>query len=135
MAILLKLFLVFLEIKCKRIPPTFLPSLYKSFGHLIPKDNRLGDIPFSVTLATNKANIIGNNFGALSSIKNFKGKINKNLGATEWTSILVHFVNRADENGLIEVFIDGSEKPAYRFEGPLYSNVGNKKPKVKKYKK
>ena len=68
-------------------------------------------------------------------VKNFKGKINKNLGATEWTSILVHFVNRADENGLIEVFIDGSETPAYRFEGPLYSGVGKKKPKVNCYLK
>ena len=27
-----------------------------------------------------------------AKLKNFKGKINKNLGATEWTSILVHFV-------------------------------------------
>ena len=53
-----------LEIKCKRIPPTFLPSLYKSFGHLIPKSSRLGEIAFSILLATNKANIIGNNFGA-----------------------------------------------------------------------
>ena len=70
-----------------------------------------------------------------AKLKNFKGKINKNLGATEWTSILVHFVNRADENGLIEVFIDGSETPAYRFEGPLYSGVGKKKPKVNCYLK
>ena len=70
-----------------------------------------------------------------AKLKNFKGKINKNLGATEWTSILVHFVNRADKDGLIEVFIDGSDKPAYRFEGPLYSNVGKKKPKVNCYLK
>ena len=70
-----------------------------------------------------------------AKLKSFKGKINKNLGATEWTSILVHFVNRADKNGLIEVFIDGSEKPAYRFEGPLYSNVGKKKPRVSCYLK
>ena len=47
----------------------------------------------------------------------------------------MHFVNKADENGLIEVFIDGSEKPAYRFEGPLYSGVGKKKPKVNCYLK
>ena len=70
-----------------------------------------------------------------AKLKNFKGKINTNLGATEWTSILVHFVNRADKDGLIEVFIDGSDKPAYRFEGPLYSNVGKKKPKVNCYLK
>ena len=70
-----------------------------------------------------------------AKLKNFKGKINKNLGATEWTSILVHFVNRADKDGLIEVFIDGSDKPAYRFEGPLYSNVGKKKPRVNCYLK
>tara|TARA_X000000368_G_C22978884_1_gene688954 strand:+ start:291 stop:1250 length:960 start_codon:yes stop_codon:yes gene_type:complete len=70
-----------------------------------------------------------------AKLKSFKGKINKNLGATEWTSILVHFVNKADKDGLIEVFIDGSEKPAYRFEGPLYSNVGKKKPKVNCYLK
>ncbi len=70
-----------------------------------------------------------------AKLKNFKGKINKNLGATEWTSILVHFVNRADKDGLIEVFIDGSDKPVYRFEGPLYSNVGKKKPKVNCYLK
>ena len=38
-------------------------------------------------------------------------------------------------HGLIEVFIDGSDKPAYRFEGPLYSNVGKKKPKVNCYLK
>ena len=70
-----------------------------------------------------------------AKLKNFDGKITNNFGASEWTSILVHMINRSDKKGLIEIFIDGSEKPTYKFEGPLYSSHPKEKPITKCYLK
>ncbi len=70
-----------------------------------------------------------------AKLKNFDGKITDNLGSSEWTSILVHMINRSDQKGLIEIFIDGSETPTYKFEGPLYSSFNEENPRTKCYLK
>ena len=70
-----------------------------------------------------------------AKLKNFDGKITDNLGSSEWTSILVHMINRSDQKGLIEIFIDGSETPTYKFEGPLYSSFNKENPTTKCYLK
>jgi len=70
-----------------------------------------------------------------AKLKNFDGKITDNLGSSEWTSILVHMINRSDQKGLIEIFIDGSEIPTYKFEGPLYSSLTEENPRTKCYLK
>ena len=70
-----------------------------------------------------------------AKLKNFDRKITDNLGSSEWTSILVHMINRSDQKGLIEIFIDGSETPTFKFEGPLYSSFNKENPTTKCYLK